>query len=65
MDIDRRIANLVNEVGLPVILQTWWDQWIEHALQSRMRDWAYQIESRWQKGPDRFEGVLALSIGPV
>src|SRR5271167_626698 len=64
MNIDRWVADLVDKVGLPVILHPWWDHRIEHTLQDRMWQWAYHIEGRRQKGPDRFEGVLCTFHRP-
>jgi hypothetical protein len=62
MNIDRLVANLIDEVGLPVILQSWGNQRVEHTLQNWVRDWACRIESRRQKGPDGLKVASARSI---
>src|ERR1700722_3839257 len=58
MNINRRVANLMDEMGLPVILESRWDKRIEQTLQNRMRDGPNHIEGRRQKRADRFEDVL-------
>ena len=63
MNINRRVSTLIYEVGFPIILESRWDDWIEETLQNRVRNRAYQIESRRQEGPDRFEGLLCLFHG--
>ena len=60
MQIDRLVTQVVEEVGLPVPLQTRWVQRIEQALQNRPRDRPGKVH-RWRDvGTNRFEELIGL-----
>ena len=60
MERDGLVAQLIDEVGLPVPLMTRRIQGIEHALQRGVRQRANQVQGRRAEGPDRREGLLGL-----
>ena len=54
------VAELPYEIGLPVPLQTWWVQSVEHALEDRMWNRTDQVE-RWAfEATNRLESLFRL-----
>jgi hypothetical protein len=61
---DRLVAQLIDKVRFPIVLEPGRVERIEHALERRMRDGADQVQGRRQKAPDRLERFLGLLQRP-
>lgn len=53
MERDGFVAEFADEVGLPIPLQTCWEDEIEHALQCRIRDRTDEVEAFLFAAADR------------
>src|SRR5262249_60413579 len=61
--LNRRIAQFVEEVGFPIPLKARWVNWIEHAIQCRMRYRTDKIQRRLLEPANRLENFLRFFQG--
>src|SRR5580704_17361982 len=60
MKSDRFVAQLIYKVSLPVPLQTWWIEAVEHALQPRKGHGREKFEGRVSECAQRLENLICL-----
>ena len=61
---NRFIAQLIHKIGTPIPLQPRGIQRVEHALQRRLRQRTYKIESRLLESADGFKCFFGLALWP-
>src|SRR5438552_926046 len=59
---NRVIAQLIEEIGAPIPLQTRWIKGVEHSLQRRMRNRPYKIERGFLESADRLESFFCFVL---
>ena len=61
---DRVVAQLIDKIGTPIPLQPRRVQRVEHALQRRLRQRTYKIESRLLESADGLECFFGFRVRP-
>src|SRR3954468_10399687 len=59
---DRGVTYFIQEIGAPVPLQSGRINWIEHALQCRMRHWTDKIERGLFESANRLKHFFRLRL---
>src|SRR4030095_15965752 len=64
VQLDRLIAQLVDEIGSPVPLQAWRIEGVEHAFENRVGHWPNKVQGRRAKPTNGSKRLLRLLKWP-